>query len=216
MNEEVANEVAVESEEDEATLNERDTADTNEEKNEISMNEDGNAEQAASHLDDSVDLLMCNGVKWSVVSEISEDSHYMPRFNAAILWSDSADVKDKTIMDFFWISFPSQMINNIKWSAEAMPTKKKAMTEVEFKKLLVVLLVLTRTSNCRQDLWSINDFMFPAPNFGTRFGISRNCFYEMLCYLRFCPESEYIDKWLPVRRLIKSCNECRAATFYPS
>ena len=67
MNEEVANEVAVESEEDEATLNERDTAGTNEE-NEISMNEelvqiDGNAEQAASHLDDSPDLLMRNGVK---------------------------------------------------------------------------------------------------------------------------------------------------------
>ena len=189
---EVANEVAVESEEDEATLNERDTAGTNEE-NEISMNEelvqiDGNAEQAASHLDDSPDLLMCNGVKWSVVSEISEDSRYMPRFNATILWSDSADVKDKTIMDFFWISFPSQMINNIiKWSAEAMPTKKNAMTEVDFKKLPGVLLALTRTSNRRQDLWSINDFIFPAPNFGTRFGISRNRFYDMLHYLRFCP-----------------------------
>ena len=159
MNEEVANEVAVESEEDEATLNERDTAGTNEE-NEISMNEelvqiDGNAEQAASHLDDTPDLLMCNGVKWSVVSEISEDSRYMPRFNATILQSDSADIKDKTIMDFFWISFPSQMVNNIiKWSAEATPTKKKAMTEVEFKKLLGVLLALTRTSNRRQDLWS--------------------------------------------------------------
>ena len=93
----------------------------------------------------------------SVVSEISEDSCYMPRFNAAILWSDSTDVKDKTIMDFFWISFPSQMINNIiKWSPEAMPTKKKAMTEVEFKKLLGVLLALTRTSNHRQDLYRVH------------------------------------------------------------
>ena len=27
----------------------------------------GNAEQAASHLDESQDLLMCNGVKWSVL-----------------------------------------------------------------------------------------------------------------------------------------------------
>ena len=113
-------------------MNERDTAGTNEEENEISMNEelvqiDGNAEQAASHLDDSLDRLMCIGVKWSVFSEISEGSRYMPRFNAAILWSDSADVKDKTIMVFFWISFPSQMINSIiKWSAEAMPTQKES------------------------------------------------------------------------------------------
>ena len=64
---------------------------------------------------------------------------------------------------------------------------------------------------------SIDDFIFPAPNFGTRFGISQNRFYDMLRYLRFCPESEYIDKedkWSPVRRLIKSFNERRAATFY--
>ena len=67
VNEEAANEVAVESDKDEATLNECDTAGTDEEENVISMNEelvqiDGNAEQAASHLDDSLDLLMCNGV----------------------------------------------------------------------------------------------------------------------------------------------------------
>lgn len=44
----------------------------------------------------------------------------MSQFNAAILWSDSADV-----MDFSWISFPSQMIDDIiKCSAEAMPNKK--------------------------------------------------------------------------------------------
>ena len=112
VNEEVANEVAVGSDEDEATVNERDTAGTNEEENEISMNEEliaGNAD----HLDDSLDLLMCNEVKRSVVRKITEDSRYMPRFNAAILWSDSTDVKDKTIMDFFWMSFPSQMISNI-------------------------------------------------------------------------------------------------------
>ena len=77
-------------------------------------------------------------------SEITEDSRCIPRFNAAILWSDRADVKDKTIMEFVWMSFPSQMIPNIiKWSAEANPTKKKAMTEVEFQKLLGVLLALT-------------------------------------------------------------------------
>ena len=52
----------------------------------------------------------------------------MSQFNAAILWSDSADV-----MDFSWISFPSQMIDDIiKWSAEAMPNKKKVISDDEF------------------------------------------------------------------------------------
>ena len=56
VSEEVANEVAIESEDDEATENECETAGTNEEENEISMNkvpqqiEGTSAEQAESHL----------------------------------------------------------------------------------------------------------------------------------------------------------------------
>ena len=33
--------------------------------------------------------------------------------------------------------------NRIKWCARVMPTKKKAMTDVEFEKLLKVIFALT-------------------------------------------------------------------------
>ncbi|KAL5515784.1 hypothetical protein EMCRGX_G001003 [Ephydatia muelleri] len=92
------------------------------------------------------------------------------------------------------------------------------MTVTEFRKLLGIMLSLTRTIKRRQDLWSSEDFNFPAPNFGLQFGISRNRLNDLLRYLRFCPADEYTnkkDKWSPVRRLIKGFNEQRAATFYP-
>eukprot|EP00731_Ephydatia_muelleri_P000864 Em0001g864a len=105
-----------------------------------------------------------------------------------------------------------------KWSSAATPKGKKAMTVTEFRKLLGIMLSLTRTIKRRQDLWSSEDFNFPAPNFGLQFGISRNRLNDLLRYLRFCPADEYTnkkDKWSPVRRLIKGFNEQRAATFYP-
>ena len=91
----------------------------------------------------------------------------------------------------------------VKWSSEAIPKGKKV---TEFRKLLGIMFSLTRTTKRRQDLWSSEDFIFPAPNFGLRFGISRNCLNDLLHYLRFCPADEYTnkeDKWSPVRRLIK-------------
>ena len=118
------------------------------------------------------------------------------------------------------------LIDFVKWSSEATPKGKKAMTVTEFRKLLGIMLSLTRTTKRRQDLWSSEDFNFPAPNFGLRFGISRNRLNDLLHYLRFCPADEYTNKedkwspvrrnkWSPVRRLIKGFNEQRAATFYP-
>ena len=85
--------------------------------------------------------------------------------------------------------------------------------------MLGVLFALTRITQGRRDLWSSEDFIFPAPRFGARFGIGRNRFDDLLRYIRFCPQSEYenkYDRWSPVRRLIDAFNEHRAATFYPS
>ena len=80
----------------------------------------------------------------------------------------AADVGDQTIMNFFWTSFPSQMIDNIiNWSAEAMPIKKKAMTEVEFKKLLGVIFALTKaikikTYGLQMILFSLHQTLEPG------------------------------------------------------
>ena len=100
-----------------------------------------------------------------------------------------------------------------------MPSKKKIMDEVEFWNLLGIIYALTRTTNRRRDLWSTVDGIFPAPKFGSRFGISRGRFEELLKYLRFCPPEEFSDandKWAPVCRLIDAFYKQRAAKFFPS
>lgn len=84
------------------------------------------------------------------------------------------------------------------------------MSVEELKKVLGVLFALTRTTQGRQNLWSSEDFIFPAPRFGARFGIGRNRFDDSLRYLCFCPQSEYEnknDRWSPVRRLIDAHNQ---------
>ncbi|KAL5506350.1 hypothetical protein EMCRGX_G007970 [Ephydatia muelleri] len=113
----------------------------------------------------------------------------------------------------------SELSYIITWSAKAMPSKKKIMNEVEFWNLLGIIYAFTRTTNRRRDLRSTVDGIFPAPKFGSRFGILRGRFEKLLKYLQFCPPEEFSDandKWAPVRRLIDAFNKRHAAKFFPS
>eukprot|EP00731_Ephydatia_muelleri_P033159 Em0025g115a len=57
--------------------------------------------------------------------------------------------------------------------SEATPKEKKAMTvSEEVAGNHVFTSVPCRTTKRRQDLWSSEDFIFPAPKFGLRFGIN--------------------------------------------
>ena len=162
----------------------------------------------------------CHGVQWQVTEGVVEDSRTHPRYSAKLLWEDDMFMTERKPIHYYRMSFPTQLLPDIiTWSAKAMPSKKKIMDEVEFWNLLGIIYALTCTTNRRRDLWSTVDGIFPAPKFGSRFGISHGRFEKLLKYLRFCPPEEFSDandKWAPVRRLIDAFNKRRAAKFFPS
>ncbi|KAL5502949.1 hypothetical protein EMCRGX_G009811 [Ephydatia muelleri] len=165
------------------------------------------------------DPLHCNGVKWSVVSNVSEDTRAQPCYRAMILWDNNTEEEKRTVLDYFKLSFPMQIIDNIvEWTSQAMPPGKRGINSATILKLFGYLRALTRTTSRRRNLFSECDGLFPAPCFGTRFGLSQHRTDMLLRALRFYPltDVDINDKWSSVRRLIDAFNLRRAEVFYPS
>ena len=166
------------------------------------------------------DPLNCNGVLWSVVSNnVSEDTRVQPCYRAMILWDTNTEEEKRTVLDYFKLSFPMQMMDSIvAWTSQATPPGKKGINSGTILKLFGYLLALTRTTARRRNLFSECDGLFPAPRFGARFGLSQHRTDMLLRSLRFCPltDVDKNDKWSPVRRLIDGFNLRRVELFYPS
>ena len=179
------------------------------------IDNDGNDSEQRSE-----NVIVCQGVEWHICDCVSDDVRIQPRFSAKLLWVDDCCAAERIPIQYFKMSFPTQMVPDIlMWSGMAMPIKKKKMDEAEFWRLLGIIYTLTRTTSKRHDLSSLQDGIFPAPRFGSRYGISRQRFEVLLRYLRFCPPEEFEstqDRWAPVRRLVDGFNKRRAETFYPS
>ena len=179
------------------------------------IDNDGNDSEQRSE-----NVIVCQGVEWHICDCVSDDVRIQPRFSAKLLWVDDCCAAERIPIQYFKMSFPTQMVPDIlMWSGMAMPIKKKKMDEAEFWRLLGIIYTLTRTTSKRRDLWSLQDGIFPAPRFGSRYGISRQRFEVLLRYLRFCPPEEFEstqDRWAPVRRLVDGFNKRRVETFYPS
>ena len=78
---------------------------------------------------DTDDILMCNGLKWNVIDVITEDCRILPHTRAAIMWNNQRTEADRTILDYFQLSFPMQMVDDIvTWSSKAIPSGKPPMT----------------------------------------------------------------------------------------
>ena len=119
-------------------------------------------------------VIVCQGVEWHICDCVSDDVRVQPRFSAKLLWVDGCCAAERILIQYFKMSFPTQMVPDIlMWSGIAMPIKKKKMDEAEFWRLLGIIYTLTRTTSKRRDLWSLQDGIFPAPRFGSRYGISR-------------------------------------------
>lgn len=69
----------------------------------------------------------------------------------------------------------------------------------------------------RRSYWGTgSNGLFPAPEFGKRFGMNRLRFEEILMALSFTPEKvNDNDKWFEVRRLIQMLNEKWQTVFAP-
>ena len=51
----------------------------------------------------------------------------------------------------------------------------------------------------RQDYWSTEEDLFPAPAFGRRFGMGLHRFEEILMALSFGQQGHDDDRWYPAR-----------------
>ena len=211
-------------------------AEARDEVNEIQDGEDHLAELEAFDIDGQPEIdndgndseqrnenvIVCQGVdlEWHICDCVPDDVRVQPRFSAKLLWVDGCCAAERIPIQYFKMSFPTQMVPAIlMWSGIAMPIKMKKIDEAEFWRLLGIIYTLTRTTSKRRDLWSLQDGIFPAPRFESRYGISRRRFETLLRYLRFCPPEEFEstqDRWAPVRRLVDGFNKRRAETFYPS
>ena len=168
----------------------------------------------------SSDVVSCHGVKWKVVEGVLEDWRCAPQYGAHILWGNDADELQRTPIDYWKLSFPLQLLPDIvTWTTASLPAGCAKATEEEILAVFGILYFLTRTSEGRRDLWSTEDGLFPAPQFGERCSLPRprNRFEVLLRCLSFCPPSEAKDndKWAPVRRLIDGFNERRVQKIYP-
>ena len=102
------------------------------------------------------------------------------------------------------------------WTSNHLPQGCVNAKEEEVLAVFGALYSLTRTSEGRRDLWSTKDGLFPAPRFGERYGLTRDCFEILLRYQSFCPVHEVVDdKWAPVHRLIEGFNQRRVQKLYP-
>ena len=136
-----------------------------------------------------------------------------------ILWDSNTEEEKRTVLDYFKLSFPMQIIDNIvEWTSQAMPPGKRGINSATILKLFGYLLALTRTTSRRRNLFSECDGLFPTPRFRTRFGLSQHRTDMLLRALRFYPltDVDINDKWSSVRRLIDVFNLRRAELFYPS
>ena len=94
-----------------------------------------------------------------------------------------------------------------------MPEKSKEVTRGEIMKVFGFLYTMTTVNiSNRRSYWNTEPILFPAPAFGHRFGMGYHRFEEILKAMRFDEEEEdEQDKWKPVRRFVRACNDTWAA-----
>ena len=89
-------------------------------------------------------VIVCQGVEWHICDCVSDDVRVQPRFSAKLLWVDGCCAAERIPIQYFKMSFPTQMVPDIlMWSGIAMPIKKKKMDKAEFWRLLGIICTLT-------------------------------------------------------------------------
>ena len=100
----------------------------------------------------SANVLHCHGIEWKVVDGILEDWRCMPKFGEHIMWNNDVDEKQRTPLDYWMMSFPSQMLPDISiWTSDHLP---QGCVNAKEEEVFGALYSLTRTSEGRRDLWS--------------------------------------------------------------
>ena len=133
-----------------------------------------------------------------------------------ILWGDDLPVITKSVYDFFLVMFPTQKLRDFaSWtSLTLVDAGQMAITPQELLKVIGLLYGMTvqqhgeRRSYLRVE-GEGEESLFPAPAWGTRFGMGQRRFETVLRYLMLhdptCVDEG--DRWHPVRTLVDAFNE---------
>ena len=96
----------------------------------------------------NANVIVCQGVEWHICDCVSDYVRVQPRFSAKLLWVDGCCAAERIPIQYFKLSFPTQMVPDIlMWSGIAMPIKKKKMDKAEFWWLLGIICTLTCTTS---------------------------------------------------------------------
>ena len=159
------------------------------------------------------DNVTVHEITWTRVESVSVDRMEHGGCNTRLLWHDSLPVIDKKELDFFLLMFPTACIGRIldaskvAWPADSRPTDRYKL----FKVIGLMFAMTTHVLPSRRMYWETEDDLFPAPAFGSRYGMSRCRFEDILRYLSLDDESLSScipgDQWFAIRSFVEAFNQ---------
>ena len=145
--------------------------------------------------------------------------HFLPKLK----WprDHSGLDQERTPFDYWLFLMPDMLAEIVKWTNVALPERARRATKHEVVKFFGIQYCMTLyPSRQRKNYWSTADTdLFPAPNFGSRFGMSRTRFAELVKYLRMhdpaLDDEDDPDPWRQVRTFVDEFNKNRAERVIP-
>ena len=171
-------------------------------------------------------LLVVDGIVWTPSDIITAD-HFDGNYHSMrILWGDDLPVITKSVYHFFLVMFPTQKLRDFaSWtSLTLVDVGQMAITPQELLKVIGLLYGMTvQQHGEHRSYWRVvegegEESLFPAPAWGTHFGMGQRRFETVLRYLTLhdptCVDEG--DRWHPVRTLVDAFNERRLDKIHPS
>ena len=131
-----------------------------------------------------------------------------------ILWGDDLPVITKSVYDFFQVMFPTQKLRD--FALTLVDAGQMAITPQKLLKVIGLLYGMTvQQHGERRSYWCVEgegeESLFPAPAWGTLFGMGQRRFETVLRYLTLHDPTnvDEDDRWLSVRTLVDAFNERR-------
>ena len=161
------------------------------------------AKRQPKEIDNGDGTVTAHNLKWTFVDRVDldafKDAWYKPKLNVG-------DPNTMSELDY-WMLFPCECIDDIlKYTNANLRDRRKKVTKGELYKVIGFLYAMTLgVLRQRQDYWSTEGDLFPAPAFGRRFGMGLHRFEEILMALSFVEQGHNDDKWHPARALVELC-----------
>ena len=129
-----------------------------------------------------------------------KDTKYKPKLNVGYPNTMSE-------LDYWMLFFPCKCIDDVLNHTNInLCDRRKRITKGVLYKVIGMLYAMTLcVLRQRQDYWSTEEDLFPAPTFGRRLGMGLHRFEEILMALSFAELGHDDDRWYHARVLAESC-----------